>query len=455
MSKIKTVYVCRECGHDCAKWYGKCPGCGAWNSLEEERVNSKVSKGIREQGEASAKPQPISEVNTSELERSVTGIGELDLVLGGGIVPGSLVLVGGEPGIGKSTLLMQAAYAIGKKYDKVLYVSGEESAHQVKMRAERLDALSSQVLLLAETNMEHIIHYAKQIKPVLLILDSIQTVYLPELSSAPGSVSQVRQCTADLMHFAKNNNVAVILAGHVTKEGTLAGPRVLEHMVDTVLYFEGERNYSFRLLRAAKNRFGSTNEIGIFEMQHKGLIPFASPSQVFLNQRPPGVAGSVVVPAMQGTRPVMLEVQALASSTSFGNPRRLTTGVDYNRVLLILAVLDKRVGIHVGNQDIYVNLAGGVKIEDPGLDLAIATAVASSFRDMEVDNQTVMVGEIGLSGEVRAIGNVDRRLKEALKMGFTKAIIPKANAVNITEDMGLTIIGVSSLAEALEILIGR
>lgn len=452
MAKNKTVFVCRECGHDSVKWQGRCPGCGSWNTMEEEIISREVKQPGFERTINTSKPMPINDVEAKEAERLLLDNEELQGVFGGGIVPGSLTLVGGEPGIGKSTLLLQVAYEIALKYGKVLYVSGEESAHQIKMRAERLGTIDSQVLVLTETNMENIITYAKKEKPVLMIIDSIQTVFLPEISSAPGSVSQVRQCAAAAMNYTKDSNMALILVGHVTKEGMLAGPRVLEHMVDTVLYFEGERHQSFRLLRAIKNRFGSTNEIAAFEMQHQGLVSVSNLSKLFLSQRPEDVSGSVVVSAIQGTRPVLLEVQALSASTSFGNPRRLTSGVDFNKTLIILAVLDKIVGMNLSSQDVYVNIAGGVKIDDPGTDLAIAVAVASSFRDREVDGQTVVLGEIGLSGEVRAVANLERRLKEAAKMGFKTVIIPAGNTV--TESYNLTLIPVKSVGEALSVILG-
>jgi DNA repair protein RadA/Sms len=454
LAKIKTVYVCRECGCDSVKWQGRCPGCGAWNTMEEEIIAGKKNGVIPFEGYlSSTKPVSINDVKTKEEKRMILNNEELKGVLGGGIVPGSLILVGGEPGIGKSTLLLQIAYEIALNYGKVLYVSGEESAHQVKMRAERLGTINPNILVLTETNMENIITYAKKENPVFMIIDSIQTVFLPELSAAPGSVSQVRQCAAYAMRYTKGNNLALVLVGHVTKEGMLAGPRVLEHMVDTVLYFEGERHNSFRLLRAIKNRFGSTNEIAVFDMQHQGLVSVANLSQLFLSQRPQGVSGSVVVSAMQGTRPVLLEVQALSASTSFNNPRRLTSGVDYNKTLIILAVLDKIVGMNLGSQDIYVNIAGGVKIEDPAADLAIAVAVASSFREQEVDGHTVVMGEIGLNGEVRAVTNLERRLKEAEKMGFKTAVIPKGN--RLPNFYNLTLLPVSSVAETLKIIMGR
>lgn len=454
MARSKTVYICHECGCDSVKWQGRCPGCGAWNTMEEEIISNKKNlfSGI-EKNINSAKPMPINEVETKESERLVLGNEELNGVLGGGIVPGSLILVGGEPGIGKSTLLLQVAYEVALKYGRVLYVSGEESAQQIKMRAERLGAIDPNVLVLTETNMEHIISYAQKVNPVLMIVDSIQTVFLPEISAAPGSVSQVRQCAAQAMGYTKDNQLALVLVGHVTKEGTLAGPRVLEHMVDTVLYFEGEKHQSFRLLRAIKNRFGSTNEIAVFEMQNQGLVSVTNLSKLFLAQRPEGVSGSVVFSAMQGTRPVLLEVQALSASTSFGNPRRLTSGVDYNKTLIILAVLDKIVGINLSTQDIYVNIAGGVKIEDPAADLAIGVAVASSFRDQEIDGNTVIMGEIGLSGEVRAVANLEKRLKEAAKLGFKTAVIPYGN--KLCESFNLILLPVKSVAEALDVVMER
>jgi len=421
--------------------------------MEEEIFSGKKQGSNRLEGYAHpAKPVPVNDLKTKEEVRMILNNEELNGVLGGGIVPGSLILVGGEPGIGKSTLLLQAAFEIAQKYGKVLYVSGEESAHQVKMRADRLGAINPNILILTETNMENIISYTQKINPVLLIIDSIQTVFLPEISAAPGSVSQVRQCALEAMRYTKGNNLALVLVGHVTKEGMLAGPRVLEHMVDTVLYFEGERHHSFRLLRAIKNRFGSTNEIAVFDMQHQGLVPVANLSQLFLSQRPDGVSGSVVVAAMQGTRPVLLEVQALSASSSFNNPRRLTSGVDFNKTLIILAVLDKIVGMNLSSQDIYVNIAGGVKIEDPAVDLAIAVAVASSFRNQKIDGRTVVMGEIGLSGEVRAVTNLERRLKEAAKMGFKNAVVPQGN--KLPDSVNLTVLPVNSVAEALSVMMG-
>jgi DNA repair protein RadA/Sms len=373
-------------------------------------------------------PQSLSQVDLTPVERLITGMPELDGVLGGGLVPGSLVLLGGEPGIGKSTVLLQMALILSQHQGDVLYVSGEESSPQVKMRSERLGALKSHLLLLAENNLELIIYHAKKQKIKVLIVDSIQTVFLPELASAPGSVSQVRQCGAMLLNLAKECGISVILVGHVTKEGTLAGPRVLEHMVDTVLYFEGERSGALRLLRAVKNRFGSTNEIGVFEMTGEGLLPLNDPSAVFLAERGENVAGSAVGCVMQGSRPVLLEVQALASPSNFGNPRRLASGIDYNRLLIIVAVLEKKVGIRLQEQDIYVNLTGGLKVDDPAIDLAVAAAIVSSYKEKALPAGLVVVGEVGLTGEIRQAGQLERRLKEAAKLGFNKAVIPKERA---------------------------
>ncbi len=423
MAKAKFVYVCQECGHTSVKWYGRCPSCETWNSLVMEPLESSPEKKVG-QNYAGALPLPINQVSLSQVDRLKLGISELDGVLGGGLVPGSLVLLGGEPGIGKSTILLQVSLALANNHGPVLYVSGEESAPQVRLRAERLGTLSPNLWLLAETDLEAILTKAKEKDLKLLILDSIQSVYLPELTAAPGSVSQVRQGCAALMQYAKETGVAVILVGHVTKEGSLAGPRVLEHMVDTVLYFEGQKNNSFRLLRAAKNRFGSTNEIGIFEMLDTGLSPLTDPSLLFLSQRNQEVPGSVVCCIMQGTRPVLVEVQALTSPTTFGNSRRLASGLDYNRLLLIVAVLEKKLGLKLGTQDIYVNVAGGLKVEDPAADLAVAAAIVSSYKDRTVPANTLAMGEIGLTGEVRHISQLDRRLKEAEKFGFKEAVVP-------------------------------
>ena len=425
MAKKKTLFVCNECGSSSPKWLGRCPACGEWNTFTEEKeVEEKEARvGARKQ----TSPLPLTEIPTQDVERFRLGMDELDTVLGGGIVPGSSLLLGGEPGIGKSTLLLQAAKLMGEKHGRVLYITGEESAQQVRMRAERLGALSPQVLLLAETDIDHALDEAAKYAVSLIILDSVQAVFTEDFESAPGSVSQVRTCAAKCVDFARKYNAAVFLVGHVTKEGMLAGPRVLEHMVDTVLYFEGERNNSFRILRAVKNRFGSTNEIAVFEMREEGLTPFSDPSGFFLAQRPENIAGSVVSCIMQGSRPLLLEVQALTASTAFGNPRRLAAGMDYNRLLIIVAVLERKLGFSLSNQDIYINIAGGMKIDDPACDLAVACAIASSVRAAPIEEGVVIMGEIGLLGEVRGISHPERRIKEAARFGFNKPLLPKAN----------------------------
>ena len=420
----KTVFFCNECGASSAKWSGRCSACGAWNSMVEEKVSA--PKGGKERARRAEPARPLTEIPKQETERYLLGMEELDGVLGGGLVPGASLLLGGEPGIGRSTLLLQAAQMMGQNHGKVLYITGEESAHQVRLRAERLGALCPQVLLLAETNLETAFEEAKKHEIKLLIVDSVQAVFSPALDSAPGSVSQVRACAAECLEFAREHDAAVILVGHVTKEGTLAGPRVLEHMVDTVLYFEGERNGSFRILRAVKNRFGSTNEIAIFEMQEKGLIPFSEPSSFFLSQKPQSMPGSAVACVLQGSRPLLLEVQALTAPSVFGNPRRLAAGFDYNRLLIIVAVLERKLGLPLGGQDIYLNVAGGLKIEDPACDLAAAAAIASSLRGYAIEDDVAVMGEIGLLGEVRGISQAERRVKEAARFGFGRAVLPGA-----------------------------
>ena len=453
MGKARTLFFCQECGAESPKWMGRCPGCGAWNSLVEELAGPRSEKN-KGGPVLSGRPQRITEVTGGDEDRYSTGIGELDRVLGGGIVPGSLVLVGGDPGIGKSTLGLQVAFTIGCEQGTVLYVSGEESVNQTRMRANRLGALTDNLFIVAETGLERIIEHVRTISPRLLVIDSIQTVFTENMSTAPGSVGQVRECTGYLLRLAKSTGIPVIIVGHVTKEGLLAGPRVLEHMVDTVLYFEGERHHTFRILRAVKNRFGSTNEIGVFEMVEKGLVEVPNPSGLFLEERPRGEAGSVVIPGMEGSRPILVELQALVSHTSFGTPRRMTTGVDYNRVTLITAVLEKRVGMHLSGQDTYVNVAGGVKLDEPAVDLGIAVALASSFRDLPVDPGLLVVGEIGLTGEVRAVGQVQKRLKEGAKMGFARAIVPAANQQHLQDFTDMKITGVRVVAEALEKALG-
>ncbi len=452
MPKAKTIFVCQDCGHESPKWLGKCPGCGAWNTMVEEILPSAAAArpGISPGLSSGEKPVAISTVEAEDAPRLSSGSAELDRVLGGGIVPGSFVLVGGDPGIGKSTILLQLASRIAETHGTVLYVSGEESTRQVRLRADRLGTLSDRLFVLAETNLETIEQHATHLSPVLLVVDSIQTVFRPDLPSAPGSVSQVREGAAQLLRLAKTRGIAVFIVGHVTKEGSLAGPRVLEHIVDTVLYFEGERHASFRVLRAVKNRFGSTNEIGLFEMRDLGLVEVTNASELFLSERPEGVAGSVVVPSMEGTRPLLVEVQALVSASTFVSPRRTADGIDLNRVQLLVAVLEKRVGLLLGNHDAYVKVAGGVKIAEPAVDLGLAVALASSYRDQPADPRTVVIGEVGLAGEVRAVSRVEQRLKEAEKMGFRRAVLPAANVKNLSAKFALQLIGVETVMEGLE-----
>ncbi|HEY3363763.1 MAG TPA: DNA repair protein RadA [Symbiobacteriaceae bacterium] len=451
MAKAKILFVCQECGQESPRWQGKCPGCGNWNTMVEEVTTPQAQRpGISPGLSTGDRPVAINDVEVEDAPRFASGIGELDRVLGGGVIPGSLVLVGGDPGIGKSTVLLQLASRTAAGYGTVLYVSGEESARQVRMRADRLGALSDRLFVLAETNLDLIEQHTRQLKPVLLIVDSIQTVFRPDLPSAPGSVAQVREGAAQLLRLAKTQGIAVFIVGHVTKEGSLAGPRVLEHIVDTVLYFEGERHASFRVLRAVKNRFGSTNEIGLFEMRDTGLREVPNASEMFLAQRPLAVSGSVVVPTIEGTRPLLVEVQALVSASTFVTPRRTADGIDLNRVQLLVAVLEKRVGLLLGNHDAYVKVTGGVRIDEPAVDLGLAVALASSFRDQPPDPHVVVIGEVGLAGEVRAVARVEQRIREAEKMGFKRVVLPLANTKNPGFKTSLELIGVETVMEGLE-----
>ena len=452
MAKAKCKFVCQSCGYETAKWIGRCPECETWNSFVEEIEQKEPTRGhIGGDGQA---PQPITSIAPLAGTRLSTGLKEFDRVLGEGIVPGSLFLVGGDPGIGKSTLLLQVADLISRDHGKVLYISGEESAHQTRLRAERLGKLSPELYLLAETNMAVIGRRITEMNPVFVVIDSIQTMYNPELPTAPGSVGQVRECTGHLLRLAKNGSTAIAIVGHVTKDGNIAGPRLLEHMVDAVLYFEGDRHYSFRILRAVKNRFGSTNESGIFTMEEAGLAEVQNPSKMFLAERPVGVPGSVVVACMEGTRPVLVELQALVTPTCFGMPRRMAAGVDSNRLNLLLAVLEKKVGLQLQNQDTYVNIAGGIKVDEPAVDLAIIIAAASSFRNVHVDPSVVVMGEVGLAGEVRAIHRIEQRIQEAVKLGFSKFIIPRGSAKDLAKFTGVEIIPVENVIEAMEIVLG-
>jgi DNA repair protein RadA/Sms len=455
MSKQKTKFCCQECGYESAKWMGKCPSCQSWNSMIEE-----VETVVRTQGMNSSfartkeKPIPIIDIESSPEPRVLTNNKELNRVLGGGIVPGSLILVGGDPGIGKSTLLLQTSHALTEVQQKVLYISGEESIKQTKLRADRLNAFSPLLYVLCETNLELIEEAIQEIAPDFLVIDSIQTVYHPGITSAPGTVAQVRECTGHFMRIAKGQGIATVLVGHVTKEGAIAGPRLLEHMVDCVLYFEGERHHSYRLLRAVKNRFGSTNEIGIFEMQESGLVEVSNPSELFLSERPLGVAGSTVVASMEGTRPVLVEIQALVSTTNFPSPRRMATGVDHNRLSLIIAVLEKRMGLFLQNQDAYLNVAGGIKLDEPAVDLAIAISIASSFKDQPTRPYDVVFGEIGLTGEVRGVSRIDQRVREAQKLGFRRVIMPEKSLKGWTPPEGMEIVGVNTVSQALAAAFG-
>lgn len=450
MAKTKSHFFCTECGYETPKWYGKCPGCGAWNSMVEELDTVVKTQGMaNETFQSKEKPLPIISIDSSQEQRVHTGIGELNRVLGGGLVPGSLILVGGDPGIGKSTLLLQTSYELAKSGLRVLYISGEESVKQTKMRAERLGALSADLFVLCESSVERIEEAISSVKPDFLVIDSIQTVYLSDITSAPGSVSQVRECTGRFMRIAKGQGIATVLVGHVTKEGAIAGPRMLEHMVDCVLYFEGERHHTYRLLRAVKNRFGSTNEIGIFEMNENGLNEVANPSELFLSERSIGAAGSTVVASMEGTRPMLVELQALIAATHFPAPRRMGTGVDLHRMNLIIAVLEKRMGMFLQNQDAYLNVAGGVRLDEPAVDLAIAVSIASSFRDIATKPDDVIFGEIGLTGEVRAVSRAEQRVREAAKLGFKRVILPEKSLKGWKSPTEIKVIGVNTVADAL------
>ena len=453
MAKIRTKFVCSECGSESPKWMGKCPECGQWNTLVEE-VEQRDSQAQQSFAGIVSRPESLLDILEDIEERLSTGSYELDRVLGGGIVKGSLVLVGGDPGIGKSTLLLQIANNIGNNGKKVLYVSGEESTAQIKLRAFRMGIRSGNIFLVSENNTQNVDIYVRDMKPDILVVDSIQTMYNPAITSAPGSVSQVREATLGLMKIAKQDGIATFIVGHVTKQGAIAGPRVLEHMVDTVLYFEGETHMSYRVLRAVKNRYGSTNEIGIFEMGDKGLTEVPNPSEMLLSGRMEGATGSCVISAMEGTRAMLVEVQALLSHTGFGVPRRNATGVDYNRVALLMAVLEKRVGMQLGSSDSYVNVVGGIKLNEPAADLGIVAAIASSFRDREIDGSTVIIGEVGLAGEVRAVNFAEKRVNEAAKLGFKRCIIPANNLSRLNDKSGIEVLGVSNVNNMLDIIIG-
>ena len=454
MAKKKTKFMCQACGYESAKWMGRCPGCGEWNKMVEEvEITGKQPRGAFQHSSTTglrSKAAPITSIETEQEQRVKTSLKELNRVLGGGVVPGSLVLIGGDPGIGKSTLLLQVSAQLAATNQKVLYISGEESVKQTKLRADRLHVSSPELYIYAETNLEMIHQTIEDLSPQFVVVDSIQTVYHPEVTSAPGSVSQVRECTAELMRIGKTKGIAIFIVGHVTKEGAIAGPRLLEHMVDTVLYFEGERHHTYRILRAVKNRFGSTNEMGIFEMKEFGLEEVENPSAIFLEERSKGASGSTVVASMEGTRPVLVEIQALISPTSYGNPRRMATGIDHNRVSLLMAVLEKRVGLLLQNQDAYLKVAGGVKLDEPAIDLAVAVSIASSFRDKPTRPSDCIIGEVGLTGEVRRVSRIEQRVQEAAKLGFERVILPAKNIGGWKVPDGIRLIGVNSVGEALQ-----
>ena len=447
--KIKTVFFCQNCGHQSPKWLGKCPACGEWNQFVEEEL--RTSKAVApSEYHLNTPPTPIDAIVVEDMARMKIGMEEMDRVLGGGIVRGSAILIGGDPGIGKSTLVLQVLQKLAAGGLSVLYISGEESANQIKMRGKRIGAQSGNILVLVEISLESILDQIASLKPAAVVIDSVQTIYSAELSSAPGSVGQVRECSERLILLSKKTGIPLFLIGHVTKDGSIAGPKVLEHMVDTVLYFEGDSGHAYRIIRSIKNRFGPANEIGVFEMKDSGLDEVGNPSAFFLSERPEGSAGSVVVASLEGTRPILIEVQALASISNLGMPRRTVIGTDNNRVSLLVAVLEKICGLHLGNHDIFLNIAGGVRVNEPGLDLGIVAAVASSFLDRAIDPGTVVFGEVGLTGEVRGIGRMEDRIKEAARMGFTRCIFPKTAREGKISLKGIDLVRVSNLAELLK-----
>jgi len=454
MAKIKKNYVCQNCGYTSPKWMGRCSECGEWNTLVEEMEKPSKPAGngkIQERG-VFQKPKRLKEIVPTREERYKTGDHEFDRVLGGGIVPGCLVLLGGDPGIGKSTLLLQTTQSLGTQKYKVLYVSGEESEQQLKMRAVRMNVTSDNILFLSEINIAYISEVIIQQKPDIVIIDSIQTMYNPMITSAPGSVSQIRENTNTLMQIAKKDTISMVLVGHVTKEGAIAGPRVLEHMVDAVLYFEGEKYHTYRILRGVKNRFGSTNEVGVFEMTQTGLTEVKNPSEMMLAGRPKNTCGSVVVPSMEGTRPLLIELQGLVSDSSFGTPRRMATGMDYNRMVLLIAIMEKRLGVMMQTMDAYINVVGGLKIDEPALDLSVVAVLYSSLRDFEIPPDLMILGEVGLTGEVRTVNQVERRLQEGEKMGFKQCIIPAENEKGLKKFKNLKVYAVDNISKAINII---
>jgi len=451
MAKIKSVFVCNGCGYESAKWLGKCPACNEWNTFYEEKISNSTSNNSSSVRQKNITPKKLKDVVGIDAVRVSTGIGELDRVLGGGLVKGSLILVGGEPGIGKSTLILQLCDKV-KGDGKVLYVSGEESAEQVKIRADRLGINNDDVMFLGETNIDDIQEAILMLQPKLVIVDSIQTMYSDEITSAAGTVSQVREITARIMRICKDNGITTIIIGHVTKDGNIAGPRVLEHMVDTVLYLEGERYFSYRVLRSVKNRFGSTNELGMFEMKNEGMVEITNPSSILISERSDNPTGSVVVASMEGSRPLLIELQALTSNTVFGIPKRTANGFDYNRLAVLIAVLEKKAGLALGNQDVFLNVVSGIRIVEPAVDLGVILACCSSFRNLSIATDVIVVGEVGLTGEVRAVNMIEKRIKEAEKLGFKKCIIPESNKKLLKDNYKLDIIGVKNVSEAIKAL---
>jgi DNA repair protein RadA/Sms len=451
VKKTETVFVCQECGHKSGKWLGKCPECGEWNSLVEEKLQLSRKSGTRNAFQLrEVTAVAFTDIEPQDDRRLASGVTEFDRVLGGGIVPGTLVLIGGDPGIGKSTLLLQVADKLSDSNTLVLYVSGEESERQIKLRGERLGVAAKNVFLLPETNLENIFREIERLKPGAVIVDSIQTVFSSALESAPGSVSQVREVAHQFLMLAKNRGVPVFLIGHITKEGSIAGPKALEHIVDTVLYFEGERHHNHRIVRAVKNRYGAANEVGVFEMTGRGLMPVANPSQMFLQERPQNVAGSIVTACMEGTRPLLVEIQALVSGNKYGTGRRMTQGLDQNRVALLIAMLEKRAGLQLSGDDVFVNIAGGLEVDEPAADLGVVTAIASSFKNVPVDPHTAVFGEIGLTGEVRGAMQASVRAREAQALGFKKIVMPASNVTGLERLLGVRVVGVKSVDEALE-----
>ena len=447
MAKPKTIFVCNECGNESPKWLGKCPACNSWNTFYEQKIE-KYTETNKAEKKINNTPKPLNTYVGQEANRTSTGFSELDRVLGGGLVKGSLILLGGEPGIGKSTLILQLCEKV-KGEGKVLYVSGEESAEQIKLRADRLEVKNDDLLFLGETDIDVVRDAIGEIKPKLVIIDSIQTMYSDEISAAAGSVSQVREITSQIMRVCKSQQITTVIIGHVTKDGNIAGPRVLEHMVDTVLYLEGERYNTYRILRAVKNRFGSTNEIGMFEMRQEGMCEVTNPSDILITERDDNPSGSCIVASVEGTRPILVEMQALTSQTVFGMPKRTANGFDYNRMAVLIAVLEKRAGLSIGNHDVYLNIAGGMKLSEPAIDLGIIATVASAYKNVPIPQTTVVMGEVGLTGEVRRINLIEKRLKEAEKLGFKTCIIPENNKKVLKDEYKLDIIGVKNIGEAL------